>query len=281
MSYSEKNLLKLLDYEHLDIQMFLEKMSKVLNLQYFKDETTKIYTLAGTSFVIDFFEKKFKLIFVDESWYCKFRYVEYFLNYYFNSKDLIPFYNFIRYFSQFDKTHEPNGTSQNLNNLVCQCIHNYQYCINSNFTDTLSRSNDGEAVYNIFSHKEEYHFYNPFFISINKDLAHRFLKQYNERNNLNLKMNEITTDFETFKCLFPSEFDVSLMYDISSFTISIYKYFLVFSPECYFTAEFKGCKIEIKKDCRVLIDEIYKKKETFLFKKGLKLPVVFEILINE
>ncbi|KAF9763770.1 hypothetical protein NGRA_1066 [Nosema granulosis] len=272
MRFSEENLLRLLDYEDIDNQMLLEKISSTLALQYFKDEDTQIHTLAGTAFVIDFHENKFKLMFVEEAWYSSFQYVEYFLNFFYASRDFHSFYNFLKYFTILDGNSQNNSktTCKTVGDAtVCDCISTYSYCEYPTFTDVLQR----HTVYNIYSHREEYHFHQPFFIAIHKELMNHLLSF----NNSTLLERDIGSDFERLKPLFPKDFNLSMLYDLAFFDISIYRYFLSFSADCFFSQCINNIQIDIKKDFRVIFNGEYKKKESFLFKRGFKVPLIIKI----
>ncbi|EOB13291.1 hypothetical protein NBO_84g0009 [Nosema bombycis CQ1] len=263
MISSEKIIFKLLDHKNLRDGLLLDKIAKVLDLQYFFDEITKIHTLAGTNFVIDFQDGIFKLVFVNEKYFLSFKYVEHFLNESFSKGDRFSFYNFLKYFSFHDKPQEKKGKGVNtLCSTICDCIKTYNYCEITSFDDIVLKYSDTNLVYNIFSHREEFHFYEPFFISIPKI----FMKN----NVINgMQLNDLIF-------ILKEGFNLSKLFDISNFNRTIYKFFLSFDPGFHYSVVFDSCEITIKNDWRLLNDGEYDKKKSFLFKKGFDIKKIME-----
>lgn len=156
----ESNLVKILEYGKISMKDFLSKVAESLNLEFYSEEGSALYTLSSQFFVLDIIEDdtggKATLIFVDESLNVKLSYIQEYLSFFLKKKHI--FYHLLKYLVNCtSKTHIENGDGDlNQYKCICSCIFTGKYCKIFNMDEDI----------NIFTHKKqdiplEYYFYDP------------------------------------------------------------------------------------------------------------------------
>jgi hypothetical protein len=153
MALQEEVLLKVLEHKRVAEGDLYRLVCSVLGLQYFAEQNT--HTLSAMSFITDIFGSTVKITFVDEWYNNHFRYVEFYLSDCIRRRDYTRFYYYLRMFTRLE-----NGNSELVEANTggeCSCVTTGAYCIDPSLDAIASCGSD--AIYNIYTHRLEYHMY--------------------------------------------------------------------------------------------------------------------------
>lgn len=154
----EKMLLKALEHGRAAGAVY-PAMCSVLGLQYFVEGSEQpVHTLGSPTFVIDICGQDLKLMFVSEDLTRYFRYVEFYLSHALRDRDLIGFYRRLRMLARMESGTEEFSEAPG----ICECMETGVYCTNPSFGAVQIQKSDG--IYNIFTHRFEYHMHAGSFI---------------------------------------------------------------------------------------------------------------------
>lgn len=258
MEITENNLLRLLKYENIETSFILEKISNLLKIQFFRDGN--VYTLGSKYFVLDINEK-LTISYVDETMSDCFKYVEYYLSFFYEEKNFFEFFCFLKYYLHYldvflsakslsveTKIYkEEQCTLANF----CPCIRNFKYC-NIYF---YSPKKD-KYFFNVFTHRYEYHYFSNIFVTMPMTLHN--------------KIDTKDSILNLAEC-YPSYF----------FTSEVLNYFFQnISVNLCYKNIILDLNIFVDKNGKIFINEKYDKKLSFLFKNGLSLQGSIECLQN-
>ncbi|WUR04132.1 uncharacterized protein VNE69_07198 [Vairimorpha necatrix] len=236
MKYSDENLLKLLHYENIKNFSLLQKISSNLGMQYFED--AEIYTLGSKQFVLDI-NKKIKIYFVDEKLGEDFKYVEYYLSFFYEKNNYFEFFYLLKYFLNFLEKNSNFKRDIKTNNGFCACIKSTSHC---NILNIPIKK--GKYLFNIFTHRYEFQEYKEIFVNIPERIHSR----------LDLKIN------------------LGECYQAEFYTIKILQYFQKnFKQEIIYEIKYKNKVIRVDGNGKIYIEDKYYKEMSFLFKRGLYL----------
>jgi hypothetical protein len=153
MALQEKVLLKMLEYEEIAEEDVYRLLCPVLNLQYFVEQN--VHTLSALSFIMDISDSAVKITFVNEEYNRHFRYVEFYLSESLKKRSYTKFYHYLRMFTRLesggDEVVEAGAGAS------CGCLAAGTYCTSPSLNAIAQHSSD--AIYNIYTHRLEYHLY--------------------------------------------------------------------------------------------------------------------------
>lgn len=175
MLYSEKNFIKLLEYDQMDSYNAYNSMALILGLEFYSEPDKFVYSICSHAFLLDINDESCSLIFVDEKIndqkYKK--QVETYFNEFLANK--LVFYYLLKFFTKIidldlsTNIHNNSDLFTNTDNkleistvcgdlqsykTMCKCIYSGNYC----FKNKIPMIPD----YNIFTHRYDILFKNPF-----------------------------------------------------------------------------------------------------------------------
>lgn len=154
----EKNLTKILEYGKISLEESLQKICKVLNLEFYLDKDLEIFTISSDFFVLDIQNKNCTLIFVDEELNSRLTYIQSYLNNFLENQFM--FYYILKYLKSSNSYSENKDKVSDCSKYkcICNCIVGGEYCQ----VFDLSKV---PASFNIFTHSE---FKYPFEVFFNQ-----------------------------------------------------------------------------------------------------------------
>lgn len=280
MLLDEKNFLKILEYGKIQTDKMVECISKLLELELYRDNNT--YTLSSNNFVVDITPDECTVIFVEEHLNTLLSHIQIYLNQYFHKKHI--FYYLLKYFTKIAKSNTSNFNYKNptlkINKTFCDCIFTDNYCVDSNIFII-------PQGFNIFTHRFDHINHKPFFIyqtvdyynhkfvhpeniEYSHDYPHQRIDNHSDsRNSQYLHLNDdvlsrINNKSPTDK-LKLIEKNLALIFKPEDYNIFLKDYFYD-SDEYYYEDSFYKVV-----DGNVFVNNTKNKIASFMFKKGCTL----------
>ncbi len=245
MLYSEKVLIKLLEYGKMTNYNVYKSIASILGLEFYNEPDESVFSICSEAFVLDVTNKSSTLIFVDEELNKdEYKFIEKYFNQYLDDKKT--FYYLLKFFTKVidleNISSAKNKISENILleahgdlkecKTICSCIFGKNYCYKEKIKLLPG--------YNIFTHRYDKIYNDPFLVLENNKNS-REIEEYQLENNLSLYFKE------------------------KDFTVDLIKKLSLDKPHYY---ENNNYRVNGR---NIYIDNQKNKFASFLFKKGLSL----------
>lgn len=149
-----KHLSKLLDYATFKNENIIPEIAKHLSLEIFEEtEPGIIYTLASDHFVLDIFQDKTQILFVDETLNSILKHVDDYFNHFYSKRDYKTLYFLLRYLTLCKERSSTNkcDIENNKGRMVCDCLFSEEPSVPYCFDDFFKK-----GALNIFNHSADF-----------------------------------------------------------------------------------------------------------------------------